>query len=440
MRVCLYGARRRLRFLFVAIWMAGCAVARPHVRAEPPQRPSAALQAGSPAREGMGLSGLSNRPQEASPMPCGRNGLYMLLRLLGRDVSYVEIQRNVPAGPHGTSLLELCDGALRSGVKLAVYRSDPANVDAVRNTPSLALLFERHRQKQENGAGTALLGHYVVMGTGCGDGGAGTVAVIDGEYGDRESFSDEQFASIWTGYCLAPARSSWASWWQVLSAAAACLLVFGACRICGRLTWPRSVWTADHRAILWVRRVIAALAICGSCECVYGDEKREAVNNEYDFRNGSWEAWRVPERDAVNALAVFSKVCGVECTYDDVVEAFGNPERKWHLLDIRDAGHRLGVRASVYRSTPAALGSLNVPVIAHIEGGNAEGGGFFIVLPTRNGSGWDVIDGSTMAIRTISTDQLLRTWDGYILKPDQESIRQRSAWAGAPRWYSFCPG
>ena len=95
--------------------------------------------------------------------------------------------------------------------------------------------------------------------------------------------------------------------------------------------------------------------------------------------------------------------------------------------------------ASVYRSTPAALGSLNVPVIAHFEGGNAEGGGFFIVLPTRNGSGWDVIDGSTMAIRTISTDRLLRMGWVYTQTRTRRASVRRSAWAGPRVGIHFVP-
>ena len=116
MRVCLYGARRRLRFLFVAIWMAGCAVARPHV----PRGASTKTFSRSSSRQSCprrhGIVGTVE--------PASRSVTYALrtkrslhaAAALGRNVSYVEIQRNVPAGPHGTSLLELCNGALRWGL------------------------------------------------------------------------------------------------------------------------------------------------------------------------------------------------------------------------------------------------------------------------------------------------------------------------------------
>ena len=70
-----------------------------------------------------------------------------------------------------------------------------------------------------------LEGHYVVTEPSSDHGDAETITIIDGMYGYRESLSNEEFASIWTGYYITREyTSSWTVWLQVAGIAAACSL------------------------------------------------------------------------------------------------------------------------------------------------------------------------------------------------------------------------
>ena len=182
---------------------------------------------------------------------------------------------------------------------------------------------------------------------------------------------------------------------------------------------------------VFCRSGIAALAICGSCYFVFGSEDEAAnVRNKYDYRDGSWKAWRTPQRDAVNTLYLLLKHSGIDCSYKDVHDVFGGDERRRNLVEIRDAARRLGLNVSVYRCTLVSLDSVRVPIIAHTEGMGSDGGGFCVVLPIRNKSELHVIGGYTTRLGSVNADSFRRDWDGFILKPEHESIRLHWVLAG----------
>jgi hypothetical protein len=153
----------------------------------------------------------------------------------------------------------------------------------------------------------------------------------------------------------------------------------------------------------------------GTCSVIEGDD---AVHVNRYQRNGSWEAWRTPDRDAVNCLYMLAKQCGLDCTYQDARKAFANDNPKRSLLNIRDASRALGLDASIYRCSSESLPSLRTPVIAHIEGSSSSEGTFSILLPYLRNSDPTLINGATTQLVSVNADKLLRTWDGCILKPE----------------------
>jgi hypothetical protein len=140
----------------------------------------------------------SNDP---SDMQCGLHSLFVLCRLLGHDIPYATIESNTPVGLKGSSLLELQDAARALGVDLSIYKCDPTCVEAVRHTPCIALIRASH-QKEADGERTMLVGHYVVTEPARGAAGAGHVHIFDSSFNLHESLSNEDFASVWTGYYL----------------------------------------------------------------------------------------------------------------------------------------------------------------------------------------------------------------------------------------------
>jgi hypothetical protein len=177
-----------------------------------------------------------------------------------------------------------------------------------------------------------------------------------------------------------------------------------------------------------VSRCLAAAAyLAFVTACLSSDEVLSGQDmgriNEYDHSDGSWTAWRSPRCDAINCLYLVARQSGVDCTYQDVQNALRGDEKK-SLLDIREAAHALGLNASIYHCSSATLASLNVPVIAHMEGTSRSDGHFGVILPSLGNSDPAVIDGYSAQLATIPADKLLRTCDGYILKPEPKGAPQ----------------
>jgi len=149
---------------------------------------------------------------DRTPKLCGRYGLFMLLRLLGHDIPYAEIERLVPVGLRGSSLLELRNAAEKLGIKLTIYKSEPTAREATRLPVCLALIGAEYRNGQ-NGERVMLQGHFVLVEQSSNTDGHGELSLIDGLYGFRETMSGNDFASIWTGCYLTSSPSSFGALW-----------------------------------------------------------------------------------------------------------------------------------------------------------------------------------------------------------------------------------
>jgi hypothetical protein len=181
------------------------------------------------------------RSQCANPtdMQCGRHSLFILVRLLGRDIPYAEIERNTPVGLNGSSLLELQEAARKLGIDLSIYKAEPTHVDAVRNSRSIVLIRAKYRK--EGDKKIMLEGHYVVTEPVSGSENAGHINIIDSAFNCRESLSDEDFTSVWTGYYLTSSPWYVSAWPQRTAVAGAiCLL--------GLVAWRFRCHHAGHAA------------------------------------------------------------------------------------------------------------------------------------------------------------------------------------------------
>ena len=212
------------RLLVVAIVVGGCATGVADTMADSSLRPKAPFTKDNPAAEQETLERSTQHSNDSSRNTCGRQSLYMFVRLLGHDVPYAEIERNVPVGLKGSSLLELQEAGRRLGIELSIYKCDPTCVESVRDTPCIVLIRAEYRK--ENGKKVMLQGHYVVTKPVSRVGNAGQVNIIDGSLGYRQQLSDEDFASVWTGYYLtsSPWYSSVCPAWAV-AVSVVCFLV-----------------------------------------------------------------------------------------------------------------------------------------------------------------------------------------------------------------------
>jgi hypothetical protein len=118
---------------------------------------------------------------------CGLNALYLFLKGHGYSVNYRELERLVPIGPRGSSLLEMKKAATRLGVRVDVCKATPSALT------SADLPFIAHYHGQ-TGSGD----HYVLV---LGFDGS-IVDLIDGTTALRRDVPIEHFRRDWDGYCL----------------------------------------------------------------------------------------------------------------------------------------------------------------------------------------------------------------------------------------------
>jgi ABC-type bacteriocin/lantibiotic exporter with double-glycine peptidase domain len=163
-----------------------------------------ALNGSGSVRHGSNASSISEQPLPVDKL-CGRHSLFILLRLLGYDIPYSEIERVTPVGPKGSSLLQLRKAAEDLGIRLIVNKCHPKNLAAVRNSCCIVLI--RSRAPEKNAEKVMLEGHYVVTEPPVHVNEENKVNIFDSAFNCRESLADEDFSSIWTGYYLSPPPS-----------------------------------------------------------------------------------------------------------------------------------------------------------------------------------------------------------------------------------------
>lgn len=156
--------------------------------------PSAAGAADTPVADDKG--NWSWKPMWLDRAACGPNSLFVLLRLLGEDVTLDEVKRHVECDPvRGCSMASMVDAAAAIGVPTEVLFVPPAELPRL---PFPYVLHGNSGLKQKTG-------HFIVVVAR--DDVKGTVATIDPV---RESFGwrpESGILSGYSGYVLAPRRS-----------------------------------------------------------------------------------------------------------------------------------------------------------------------------------------------------------------------------------------
>jgi len=129
-----------------------------------------------------------------SELLCGRNALYILMRLRQIDVTFPGVSAVLPLGDHGCSLYGLTIAARNLGMEAEAVEMAPARAESI-TVPFIAHL-------KPTPAYGAVSGHYVVVVPTS----TGSVILIDGTTGQAETC---QIAELrrrgWTGYALVPA-------------------------------------------------------------------------------------------------------------------------------------------------------------------------------------------------------------------------------------------
>ena len=128
---------------------------------------------------------------EAASVRCGPNALYLFLRLLGADVDLTDVDEHIELGRNGCSLLQLTNAAREFGLETTVVKGDLDDLKRL-TMPAIAQL---------RGALAPTTGHFVVV-TGVDQEG---VHLIDGTTAAVDSYAQERFQTLWSGYLLIPA-------------------------------------------------------------------------------------------------------------------------------------------------------------------------------------------------------------------------------------------
>lgn len=134
----------------------------------------------------------------AQPGRCGTNVLYVMLRLLGRDISYDEVFAATPTDPvKGVSLQDLRESASRLGLDAEVRRVDLGDI------PRLQPPFILHLDLADIG-GT---GHFVAVTDLTETKDQWQVGAVDGAKGVRIQQLLENLRPVFLGYVLVPASA-----------------------------------------------------------------------------------------------------------------------------------------------------------------------------------------------------------------------------------------
>jgi hypothetical protein len=118
---------------------------------------------------------------------CGRNVIYMLLKLQGVKPAYSDVESRIPIRESGSRLTEMRDCARSLGLGCKIVRASPDVWESLR-LPAIA-------HTEERGQDT---GHYVLVVKKTPD----AIVSIDGTTGNLSELSTAEFNELWTGYLL----------------------------------------------------------------------------------------------------------------------------------------------------------------------------------------------------------------------------------------------
>lgn len=131
---------------------------------------------------------------------------------------------------------------------------------------------------------------------------------------------------------------------------------------------------------------------------------------------GDGEVWRTQKQQGTNALHLLLKLCGRSPEYDRVKAALEREGEHPSLLHLRDAAAEFGLPCEVSRVSPGELGSGSFPVVTLMDL-HPDQGGVYVLLVNFNGTSWQMIDGTSATLISLSDDEFRRNWSGVVLTP-----------------------
>ena len=135
-----------------------------------------------------------DKPFQQGPR-CGVNGLFAMLQICGKDVTYDDVQRRVKLGPDGANLEDLRESASAFGLRAEVRKLTPEDI-VVAPKPIMV-----HVNAPATGSGKAIEGggHFTVITSVDAE---GVFNGIDTTNGLFTSWSPDRISRDTTGYCL----------------------------------------------------------------------------------------------------------------------------------------------------------------------------------------------------------------------------------------------
>jgi predicted double-glycine peptidase len=349
----------------------------------------------------------ASQAAESAPSPppwiiCGPNTLYMLLRGHERRVAFDEILSILKVGPEGVSLLDLSDAAGRLGLHTEVRRCSYQDLFQCQ-TP-----FVAHYGKGTSRPSSLAKGHFIIV-TSIDD---YFIDVIDGTTAERHRYRRGTFEKYWSGFTLSPIDNN--NDYLILAGMNLSLLVGAVIFI--RWQTARSSRKARGVVIAGMFLMAAISATWVSPVCATGAENRDDL-----------KIWRTQRNSGLNSLYLFLRYYDINVSYEKLASVVQPSKSDTSLADLQDAAKSFGLQTEILRWGPADLSNFAHPAVVHVED-PTQGRGRFLLAYHRGGLNYEIVDGATVELTEISTDQFRRAWSGYVLVPARGIT---SVWVGA---------
>jgi ABC-type bacteriocin/lantibiotic exporter with double-glycine peptidase domain len=323
---------------------------------------------------------------------CGRNCVYVLLRLNGISCDYSRVCSEVPIGLNGTSILDLKEGISKCGLDSLIVHCDYDYL--------MKLEFSVIGWIQSEYSSEAGIGHLVVILSSDDQ----KVEYIDGTSGKLKKMKTEIFKRLWNGIVVVPrhALDQWSNFhsFQVL------LLVFGLAVI------AVSAWLYKHRRDL----ICLFIFILLICNLLFPNHSVSATLTERDCA-----IWRTKEHDSINAIYLLLRAHGIQCNYTEVASLC--PVGQTDFRQLRDVARQFGLRVDVFRcQNPSDLKKLHLPFLIHtysnLKPSNIESsdrsGNISMVTAIPKGC-YHLIECGYVVFREVSEESFRLNWSGYVL-------------------------
>jgi ABC-type bacteriocin/lantibiotic exporter with double-glycine peptidase domain len=325
---------------------------------------------------------------------CGPNSLYSLLRCWGIPVVHIDVERRLPLGPRGVSLLSLKQAALHFGLQT---RARYCNFESLMGLRIPAITHHYFDMKTDGSDS-----HFVLITSVTRD----EVQFIDGTTGLLNKVTPAKFHTTWSGYVLEPVDDSPALANPIFAIGAAvgilCISKF-----------LRVVARRGRRALAMTSAISGSLLMLIPLPMARADESAG--------KTGEDGTWRMSTNDSLNCIDVYFAVMSHPVPRDRIKAELGDSREQSSLLDLRRASRALGFPLRIVRPSPSDLAALPLPAIVHmVDEGGQHGGYFLLINPKKNK--FETINCSSITIESMTAEEFRRRWSGFALVAEEKRL------------------